>query len=232
MDGFIKRLLSNTLCFSFLTQFSDKHCLKPLLVPGTMPSITNRGSTAPKGVPSLMAKTISGKWRVRLMTSLEVDKWLPCCVMTKFQVNRIREGHLRQEGHTQKWWREGAQLMTCEGGAESAGAERASRSQTAPGCAFWLWLCPANDGPQSACENHDSKGSQYFRCLPQNCLSHMPICPSPRPWKSVQCLTVLQETHISAATHVWFLSLSSVSPVLEPHLNGIIQYGLVYLWLL
>lgn len=40
-----------------------------------------------------------------------------CCVMTKFQVNRIREGHLRQEGHTQKWWREGAQLMTCEGGA-------------------------------------------------------------------------------------------------------------------
>lgn len=43
-----------------LTQFHNKHCLKPLLVPGTMPSIANQGSTAPKGASSLMAKTISG----------------------------------------------------------------------------------------------------------------------------------------------------------------------------
>lgn len=87
--------------------------------------------------------------------------------------------------------------MTCEGGAEGAGAEQASRSQTAPGWACWLWLCPANDGPWSTCENHDSKGSWYFRCLPQNRLSHMPICLSPRPWKCSVSNCRPRNTHIS-----------------------------------
>ena len=182
-----------------LTQFHNKHCLKPLLVPGTMPSIANQGSTAPKGASSLMAKTISGTWRVRLMTSLEAEEWLPFPSVHQIPGEQNREGHLGQEGHMHKsgggkepsWWPVRVELRVQE---QSKQAEARLHRGGPVGCDS------ANDGPWATCENHDSKGSWYFLCLPQNRLSHMPICPSPRPWKSVQCPTVLQETHTSAAT--------------------------------
>ena len=211
-----------------LTQFHNKHCLKPLLVPGTMPSIANQGSTAPKGASSLMAKTISGTWRVRLMTSLEAEEWLPFPSVHQIPGEQNREGHLGQEGHMHKsgggkepsWWPVRVELRVQE---QSKQAEARLHRGGPVGCDSVL----PTMGPGPLVKTMIRKGAGISYVFPKTVWA---ICPSARHQGPGKVFSVWLSS--KKHTHQRQLSLSSVSPVLEPHLNGIIQYGLSYLWLL